>query len=126
MACDDDNARALQGLHSFIVLHCFVITLPHSHLLVHQFPSMFSFVFLLSFFACCVLADRTWKEVVNAAYLDRVDLSAHGFYITPDITGFGGNRPFNYLCYVSGIACFPSDVVSHGEVLWKCTASTPR
>lgn len=34
-----------------------------------------------------------------AAYLDRVDLSAHGFYATPDITGFGGDRPFNYLCY---------------------------
>ena len=25
-----------------------------------------------------------------AAHLDRVDLSAHGFYTTPDITGFGG------------------------------------
>jgi len=28
-----------------------------------------------------------------------VDLSAHGFYVTPDITGFGGTRPFNYLTY---------------------------
>ncbi len=34
--------------------------------------------------------------MVNAAYMERVDLSAHGFYITPDITGGGGNRPFNY------------------------------
>jgi len=48
-----------------------------------------------------LLAGKAWKEVVNAAYLDRVDLSAHGFYITPDITGFGGNRPFNYFCFVS-------------------------
>ncbi len=39
------------------------------------------------------------QEIVMAAYLDRVDLSAHGFYATPDITGFGGDRPFNYLCY---------------------------
>ena len=31
--------------------------------------------------------------------MDRVDLSAHGFYATPDVTGFGGNRPFNYFTY---------------------------
>ena len=35
--------------------------------------------------------DATFKELVNAAYLDRVDLSAHGFYATPDITG-GADR----------------------------------
>lgn len=37
--------------------------------------------------------------MVFAAYLERVDLCAHGFYAVPDITGFGGPRPFNYLCY---------------------------
>ena len=42
---------------------------------------------------------HTAQEIVSAAYLDRVDLCAHGFYATPDITGFGGTRPFNYLCY---------------------------
>jgi xanthine dehydrogenase/oxidase len=47
------------------------------------------------------LVGFSWKELVNAAYVDRVDLSAHGFYVTPDITGFGGNRPFNYFCFVS-------------------------
>lgn len=31
--------------------------------------------------------DSTFTQLVNAAYLDRVDLSAHGFYTTPDITG---------------------------------------
>eukprot|EP00798_Chlamydomonas_sp_ICE-L_P022196 gene22196-29256_t len=31
--------------------------------------------------------DKSFKEVVNAAYLERTDLSAHGFYATPDITG---------------------------------------
>ena len=31
--------------------------------------------------------DSTFTQLVNAAYLDRVDLSAHGFYATPDITG---------------------------------------
>ena len=29
----------------------------------------------------------TFKEVVNAAYFQRVDLSAHGFYITPNVDG---------------------------------------
>ena len=34
------------------------------------------------------LADTaTFKEVVNAAYFQRVDLSAHGFYITPNVDG---------------------------------------
>jgi xanthine dehydrogenase/oxidase len=37
--------------------------------------------------------------VVSAAYMDRVDLCAHGFYATPDVTGFGGLHPFNYFCY---------------------------
>lgn len=31
--------------------------------------------------------DASFTDVVNAAYLDRVDLSAHGFYAVPDITG---------------------------------------
>lgn len=43
--------------------------------------------------------DATFNEIVQKAYADRVDLSAHGFYKTPQITGFGGNRPFNYLTY---------------------------
>ena len=33
------------------------------------------------------LPGARFKEVVSAAYLERVDLSAHGFYATPDITG---------------------------------------
>ena len=33
------------------------------------------------------LPGVAFKEVVSAAYLERVDLSAHGFYATPDITG---------------------------------------
>lgn len=45
----------------------------------------------------------TFQELVNTAYMQRVDLSAHGFYKTPDITGYGGPVPFNYLCY--GAAC---------------------
>ncbi len=28
-----------------------------------------------------------FPEIVRAAHMDRCDLSAHGWYITPDITG---------------------------------------
>jgi xanthine dehydrogenase/oxidase len=42
--------------------------------------------------------------VVQAAYMERVDLSAHGFYATPEISGFGGARPFNYLTYGAAVA----------------------
>ena len=34
--------------------------------------------------------EPSWVEVVNKAYVERVDLSAHGFYATPDITGRKG------------------------------------
>ncbi|XP_071001122.1 xanthine dehydrogenase/oxidase-like [Oncorhynchus clarkii lewisi] len=47
-----------------------------------------------------------WEDWVNAAYFDRVNLSANGFYKTPDLgydfeTNTG--RPFNYFSY--GVAC---------------------
>ncbi|GIL49662.1 hypothetical protein Vafri_5944 [Volvox africanus] len=58
------------------------------------------------------LPNGTWKEVVNAAYLDRVDLSAHGFYSTPDITGFGGRRPFNYFCFGAAVSEVEIDVLT--------------
>ena len=50
------------------------------------------------------LPGKTFKEVVNAAYLDRVDLSAHGFYKTPDVEGFGSCRPFNYFCFGASVS----------------------
>ncbi|KAL0831376.1 hypothetical protein ABMA28_002200 [Loxostege sticticalis] len=67
--------------------------------------------------ACQKLADRLqpyrdknpngkWEDWVQAAYFDRVSLSATGFYATPDIgydfeTNTG--NPFNYFVY--GVAC---------------------
>ncbi|KAK3284520.1 xylitol dehydrogenase [Cymbomonas tetramitiformis] len=59
------------------------------------------------------LANPTasFKEVVNSAYMQRIDLSAHGFYRTPDIYfdwDTGSGRPFNYLCY--GAACTEVEV----------------
>jgi xanthine dehydrogenase/oxidase len=47
--------------------------------------------------------DSTFLEIVQAAYFDRTDLSAHGFYSTPDITGFGGNRPVNYFTFGAAV-----------------------
>ncbi|CAK9040091.1 unnamed protein product, partial [Durusdinium trenchii] len=50
-----------------------------------------------------------FKSAVNAAYMDRVDLSAHGFYATPGI-GYDWSlpedqrgKPFNYFTF--GAAC---------------------
>jgi xanthine dehydrogenase/oxidase len=43
--------------------------------------------------------DITMKEIAKAAHMARIDLSAHGFHSTPDVTGFEGDRPFNYFCY---------------------------
>ena len=43
--------------------------------------------------------DDGWAGIVNAAYMQRVDLSAHGFYLTPDVNGGYGNRPFNYYSF---------------------------
>lgn len=43
------------------------------------------------------LPGAAFKEVVSAAYLERVDLSAHGFHATPNITGAAmGSNPMSY------------------------------
>ncbi|KAJ7517365.1 hypothetical protein O6H91_21G020900 [Diphasiastrum complanatum] len=56
-------------------------------------------------------AYSSFAELVNACYIERIDLSAHGFYITPDI-GFdwqvGKGRPFNYFTF--GAACAEVEV----------------
>jgi xanthine dehydrogenase/oxidase len=46
-----------------------------------------------------------WEDWVLSAYLDRVNLSAQGFYATPGIGmdwGTGKGRPYNYYCYGAG------------------------
>ncbi|XP_029282570.1 xanthine dehydrogenase/oxidase isoform X2 [Cottoperca gobio] len=67
--------------------------------------------------ACEILATRLepfktknpkglWEDWVKAAYFDRVNLSANGFYKTPDLGyAFDSNsgRAFNYFTY--GVAC---------------------
>lgn len=44
------------------------------------------------------------KDIASAAYMQRIDLCAHGFYATPNITGAGGDRPANYFCYGAAAA----------------------
>lgn len=46
-------------------------------------------------------------QLANACYLDRIDLSAHGFYATPDINfnwTTGKGRPFNYFTFGAAFA----------------------
>jgi xanthine dehydrogenase/oxidase len=52
--------------------------------------------------------DASLKEIATKAHQDRADLSAHGFYKMPDVTGFGGDRPFLYFTY--GAACAEVEV----------------
>ncbi|XP_014497715.1 xanthine dehydrogenase 1 isoform X1 [Vigna radiata var. radiata] len=50
---------------------------------------------------------NSFAELVLACYAERIDLSAHGFYITPDI-GFdwvtGKGKPFRYFTYGAAFA----------------------
>lgn len=49
-----------------------------------------------------------WKAAVAAAYADRVDLCAHGFYATPGVEGWGSGAPFAYCSY--GAAAVEAEV----------------
>ncbi|XP_012253844.2 xanthine dehydrogenase isoform X2 [Athalia rosae] len=53
----------------------------------------------------------TWEEWVSTAYMQRISLSATGFYATPDI-GYSfetnSGNPFNYFTY--GVACSEVEV----------------
>ncbi|KAL7174122.1 hypothetical protein ACSBR2_033390 [Camellia fascicularis] len=50
---------------------------------------------------------NSFAELASACYMERIDLSAHGFYITPDI-GFdwktGKGNPFRYFTYGAAFA----------------------
>lgn len=57
----------------------------------------------------------SFEELVIACYLERIDLSAHGFYVTPDI-GFdwnsGKGKPFSYFTYGAAFAEIEIDVLT--------------
>ncbi|PKC10690.1 putative xanthine dehydrogenase [Rhizophagus irregularis] len=52
------------------------------------------------------MPDKSFKEIVKAAYLDRVNLSANGFYKTPDIGyDWDKNEGQMFLYFTTGAAC---------------------
>lgn len=62
--------------------------------------------------------SKDFKEVCTAAYFARIDLSAHGWYTTPDLVwqwdGSKG-RPFNYFCFGAAVSEVEIDTLS-GDV----------
>lgn len=66
--------------------------------------------------------DRTFEQAVIAAYLDRVDLTAHGFYATPGIffdweksTG----HPFAYFVWGSSASLVEIDLITGDHVVLR-------
>ncbi|CAF2034749.1 unnamed protein product, partial [Brassica napus] len=53
------------------------------------------------------LSGNSFAELASACYFQRIDLSAHGFYIVPDV-GFdwisGKGNPFRYYTYGAAFA----------------------
>ena len=66
--------------------------------------------------------DSTFTELVNAAYLDRVDLSAHGFYATPDVTGDLSAFP-SCVCVEAGASSHALGLHMHNRTGCKFGAS---
>jgi xanthine dehydrogenase/oxidase len=72
-------------------------------------------------------ADATFAQVAEAAYFQRIDLCAHGFYSTPDISmdwdaAASGlpQMPFNYFCYGSALSEVEIDCLT-GDMLVRRT-----
>ena len=50
--------------------------------------------------------ERSWEQTINSAYFDRVNLSANGFYKTPDVGhNWALNRGMLYNYFTYGAAC---------------------
>ena len=67
--------------------------------------------------------DATMKELAHAAYFDRVNLSANGFYKTPDI-GYvwGPNTGQMFFYFTQGVACSEVEIdCLTGD--WTCRRS---
>ena len=56
---------------------------------------------------------KSWQEAVNAAYMARTDLSAHGFHATPDITGLSW-APILKTTQVNAAYMARTDLSAHG------------
>jgi len=62
----------------------------------------------------CEVTELTWRELVDRAHLERIDLSAHGFYATPglfyDMMAEKGS-PFAYHVYGCAVLTATLDVL---------------
>ena len=57
-----------------------------------------------------------FPEIVRAAHMDRCDLSAHGWYITPDITGESCDQTAHRIAPLSLVLC----IVCHSSCQLSC------
>lgn len=67
--------------------------------------------------------DRTFQQAVMAAYFDKVDLSARGFYGTPGITwnwDTGKGHPFAYYTYGVGASLVEIDTLTGDHFVKRC------
>ena len=61
------------------------------------------------------VASKNFAAVCEAAYFRRVDLSAHGWYVTPDLSwSWDGSKgdPFNYFCFGAAMTEVELDVLT--------------
>ncbi|KAJ3128358.1 hypothetical protein HK098_004605 [Nowakowskiella sp. JEL0407] len=66
--------------------------------------------------------DATWEQIVGEAYLDRVNLSANGFYKVPDLTydwTTNSGRMFGYFTYGAAVTEVEIDTLTGDHVALK-------
>ena len=68
-------------------------------------------------------SDRSFQQAVMAAYLDKVDLSAHGFHEIPGISWnweTGKGHPYSYYTYGVGASVVEIDTLTGDHVVKRC------
>ena len=65
---------------------------------------------------------------MQKAYFERVSLSAHGYYATPNIgydSDTGKGRPYNYYCFGAGVSEVEVDTLTGGLKVGHAHTATP-
>ncbi|KAJ3342912.1 hypothetical protein HDU93_000571 [Gonapodya sp. JEL0774] len=66
--------------------------------------------------------NGTWEQIISQAYIDRCDLSARGFYKTPDLSydwGTNSGRMFNYYVYGAAVTEVEIDCLTGDHVVLR-------
>ncbi|KAJ6254003.1 xanthine dehydrogenase [Anaeramoeba flamelloides] len=70
--------------------------------------------------------NKSWKEIVQMAYVNRIDLSAHGFYSTPNLSDYfreGSSKeigyPFAYFTFGASLSLVEIDTLTGDHVLLR-------